>query len=336
MIANYGTPIKEVNCETSVLPESVYDSDVPVVLRGLVSHWPIVINALQSDQAAIKYINSFYNNKPVNAFMAKPEANGRIFYNDTVDGLNFVQSNVYLHDVLNKIIENKDLPQQPTFYVGSLGIEQHLPGLTTDNSLQLRHQHPRKSIWLGNHSIIAPHFDFPDNLACCVVGERRFTLFPPEQLHNLYVGPLDFTPAGQAISMVDINQPDLVKHPRFNTAMQNALTTVLTPGDAIFIPSMWWHAVRSMSTLNGLVNYWWRDTPEYLGSPNTALFHAMLSIKALPERERKAWQNMFNEYVFEQPKGLYDHLPDKVKKAQTTIDDMTARKLRAQLLNKLK
>ena len=45
-----------------------------------------------------------------------------------------------------------------------------------------------------------------------VAGRRRFTLFPPEQVANLYIGPLDLTPAGQPVSLVDQAQPDLVRH----------------------------------------------------------------------------------------------------------------------------
>lgn len=336
MTPDFGTPIEEIQCSVSVVPDEIYTADSPFILRGLVSEWPLVKATKESNQAAVDYLQRFYNGQPVNAFMAMPEAQGRIFYNETVDGFNFSQSQVYLDDALNKIIEIAGQPNQPTYYVGSLEIQRHLPGLGDENALTLNKSNLRESIWLGNQSVVAPHYDFPDNLACCVIGERKFTLFPPEQLQNLYVGPLDLTPAGQPISMVDINHPDLEKYPRFERAMRSALTAVLKPGDAIFIPSMWWHSVSSKSALNGLINYWWRNTPAYMGVPTNALLHAIMSIKHLPITERQAWQEIYNHYVFDQPDDMYDHLPTQVKQKQSQMTETTARKLRAQLINKLK
>lgn len=336
MTTNFGTPIDEIQCSPSVIPERVTTADSPLILRGLAADWPLVKAAEESNQAAVDYLKTFYNGQPVNAFMAMPEARGRMFYNEAVDGFNFVQSQVYLDDALNKIIEIAGLDNQPTYYVGSLEIHNHLPGLGAENRLNLGQEHARESIWLGNQSVVAPHFDFPDNIACCVIGERRFTLFPPEQQQNLYVGPLDLTPAGQPISMVDIRDPDLDKFPRFGKAMEAAKTAILQPGDAIFIPSMWWHSVESLSDVNGLVNYWWRDTPAHLGVPTNALLHAIMSIKHLPKRQRKAWQGIFEHYVFEQPEDMYDHLPQPVKEKQNQMSESTARKIRTQLINKLK
>ncbi|MDM7860392.1 cupin-like domain-containing protein [Alteromonas sp. ASW11-36] len=332
----FGAPMAELACSSGIVPEGVLNGAEPVVLRGLVAHWPIVHAANESNRAAVDYLTRFYNGKPVNAFLATPEANGRIFYNETVDGFNFAQSQVYLDDALNKIIDVADQPNQPTYYVGSLEIPQHLPGFDAENALDLGQTSVREGIWLGNQSVVAPHFDFPDNIACCIIGERTFTLFPPEQQANLYVGPLDFTPAGQPISMVDMNNPDLDRFPRFAEAMNAAITVTLKPGDAIFVPSMWWHSVASKSALNGLVNYWWRSTPAYLGVPTNALLHAILSIKYLPKEQREAWQALFNHYVFEQPDDMYDHLPAPVKQKQNQMSELTARKLKALLSSKLK
>lgn len=336
MTEPFGREIESLNCQSNVIPESIFGTNKPVVLRGLAADWPIVEHGRESANAAVDYLLSFYNKQPVRAFLAEPEVAGRIFYNQDVDGFNFVQTEVYLDDALNKVLNIAGGDNNPTYYLGSLEIPETLPGFLADNDLPLDYEKVRKSIWLGNQSQIAPHFDFPDNIACCVIGHRRFTLFPPEQLQNLYVGPIDLTPGGQQISMVDLNAPDLEKFPKFNEAIEAAVFADLAPGDAIYIPSMWWHNVESLSPVNGLVNFWWRDTPDYLGVPNNVLLHAMMSLRSLPERQRNAWKNLFDHYVFDQPEGLYDHLPEGAKNRLSNMNENTARKIRTQLVNKLK
>lgn len=121
--------------------------------------------------------------------------------------------------------------------MASTTLDSFLPGFRQHNPLALGVEEPLASIWIGNRSRIAAHHDVPDNLACVAAGRRRVTLFPPDQIGNLYVGPLDFTPAGQAVSLVDFAEPDLDRFPRFARAMASAQVAELGPGDAVFIPS---------------------------------------------------------------------------------------------------
>ena len=53
-------------------------------------------------------------------------------------------------------------------------------------------------------------------LACVIAGLRRFVLFPPEQVVNLYIGPID-NPAA-AFNRVDLEAPDFSRFPRFAKA----------------------------------------------------------------------------------------------------------------------
>ena len=184
-----------------------------------------------------------------------------------------------------------------------------------------------------NQSRIAAHYDVTDNIACVAAGKRRFTLFPPSQLNNLYIGPLDFTPAGQPASLVDFHHPDLLKYPRFEIAIKHAQIAQLEAGDAIFIPSMWWHHVEGLTPFNILINYWWRQVEDYLGAPMDALNHAFLSIKDLPQAQKDVWRDIFEHYIFSTSE--HAHIPEDKKGILNPISEIVARKLRASLINKL-
>jgi len=101
--------------------------------------------------------------------------------------------------------------------------------------------------------------------------------------------------------------------PRAAEAMRDAQTAELAPGDAIFIPHMWWHHVRSLDPLSILVNYWWDEAqePQPGLAPINALVHALLSFEGLPPQQRSAWQAMFDHFVFRADGDPNGHVPEE-------------------------
>lgn len=199
-------------------------------------------------------------------------------------------------------------------YMGSTSTSEILPGFAAANPLgviEKRGGAPR--IWIGNSSRVAAHFDESDNVACVAGGTRRFTLFPTEQVANLYVGPLDRTVAGQPASMVDLAAPDVERFPKFREALKHARTAELGPGDAIYIPALWWHAVEASGPLNVLVNYWWQDEPNDADSPLHAIAHGLLSTGHLAERKRDRWRTLFDHYVFRANGDPAAHIPEPAR-----------------------
>ena len=318
-------------------PEALLLSDKPWIARGYVADWPVVKATEHGVSNALSYLAGFYQGRPVNAFLAEPDAKGRFFYNDDVTGFNFVQVNTQLTQVFEKLLvfaENNE--ENPALYVGSTQTSAWLPGFNEAHPLPCDLSNPMTSLWVGNQSRVAAHFDFPRNIACCVLGERRFTVFPPNQVENLYVGPWDLTPAGQPISMVDFHNVDYQAFPKFREAQNHALTATLLPGDVIYLPNMWWHQVESLSPINGLVNFWWQETPGVYGSPTEALKHAFLSIRSLPLHQRQALKVMFDHYVFADNTEHLEHLPEASWGRLGGVTDALARQLRAELTNSLK
>jgi hypothetical protein len=333
---NNVTPIKEiVGCENGLVPEWVASSEQPLILRGLVADWPIVRAARRSNEDADHYLRGFYAGAPVTASSGAAEIEGRVFYNAEMTGFNFQMQRMQLDAFLDQLLACQNDPHPPLHYVGSTSVDHCLPGFRAENNLQLDTNDGLLSLWVGNQSRIAAHYDIPNNIACVAIGKRRFTLFPPDQLENLYIGPLDFAPAGQSISLVDLHDPDFDKYPKFRQALQHSQSAELEPGDAIFIPSMWWHHVEGLGSYNLLINYWWSESPAYMGSPADVLNHAFLSLRDLPAEQRKAWQGIFEHYIFQPDDSAATHIPEHSRGVLGPADDNRARKLRALLLKQL-
>ena len=330
-------PVREIAGATpALLTDAILTAAEPVVLRGLVVSWPVVKAGLRSQREGIDYLRRFYKDDVVRAMIGPPEIKGRFFYNEDISGFNFSAANVKLDALLDKVLEHLDDPSPPALYVGSTTVDTCLPGFRDENDLDLGDRDPLVSAWTGNRSRIPAHHDLPDNLACVAAGRRRFTLFPPGQLSNLYIGPLDFTPANQAISLVDFHQPDPEKFPRFAEAMEHAQVAELLPGDAIFIPSMWWHHIEALDSFNLLINYWWRQSPGYMDAPVNTLMHAILTLRELPPAQRLAWQEIFRHYIFEADGSEAAHIPEQARGVLGPLDIDQARRMRAAITQKLR
>ncbi len=307
---------------------------LPFILRGLVKDWPLVIAGLQSGKAARDYLLSLHQDRPFTVTIGPPQEDGRLFYRDDMS-MNVRTGRSRLPEIFAQIDQSEAQPRQPIIYLASIDVGHYFSGLHEANHVDLGERSCLTSLWMGTRSRIAAHNDFPHNLACVAVGRRRFTLFPPDQFANLYLGPIDNTPAGRAVSMVDFHAPDFARFPRFAEALRHAQVAELAPGDAIFIPTMWWHHVEGLEPFNVLLNYWWRETPRHLGQPQDALNHAIMAIRDLPDAEKRHWRALFDHYVFQNSDDVVAHIPEAARSILGPMTAENAAKIRTFLLGAL-
>jgi len=285
----------------------------PVVMRGLVAGWPAVRHGRESAPALAKYLGAFDSGREVDAIRLPPSARGRIFYNADMSGFNFTREKLTIAAALDRAMKNARFENGAALAVQSAPIPECLPGFAAENAMPLLDASIAPRIWLGNGVVTPAHFDESSNIACVVAGRRRFTLFPPEEVRNLYIWPLGNAPTGTPISLVSFREPDYERFPRFREALAAAHVADLGPGDAIYIPPLWWHHVESLERVNMLVNYWWKgsaEKPVQRGSALDSLLLAILNLRELPEEERRAWTAIFDYYVFGDPGAAADHIPE--------------------------
>lgn len=325
------------NVDRDVFLRTIKPDARPAILKGLVGDWPATRAGRASPAALDAYLRPLATATPAPYFEGRAATDRRFFYTAGLDGFNFERKRAPAADILDRLLKLIDTPSPPALYAGALNTAHYFPGFSGDNALPglIEASAVLESIWIGNDTVIAPHYDNTENIACVVAGRRRFTLFPIEQYPNMYVGPLDFTPAGQPISLVDTRNPDLETFPRFRQALEAAEVAELDAGDAIYIPTLWWHGVESLTSFGMLVNYWWRDVPAHFGACMNALLYGALSLKDLPPAQRQSWKAVFDYLIFQTDGPPLAHLPPSAQGIFGDLTEENAARIRAFLAQNL-
>ena len=310
---------------------------VPVLLKGLVSSWDIVRAGNHSDEYLLDYLCDKASPGLVNTLEAPSSTNGYFFYNETLQGFNFEKKQARFRDFCDRLLSYKN-KKSAFLSIQSAFIDEYFPGVETENPMTIMGENLRPRIWIGNKTVVGTHYDDADNIACVVAGQRRFTLFPPDQIKNLYVGPLEFTPAGATVSMASLVNPDFIKYPRLKFALEYAVVADMEPGDGLYIPTLWWHHVEALGEINTLINYWCGGSiggdraPPY---PHAAMLMSILAMNELPISARKAWKAMFDYYVFHENGDTAEHLPQGKRGIMSGIDEVSAERLKKWLISQL-
>jgi hypothetical protein len=324
--------------DAGYLRREVFGGGEPVVLRGLVSDWPAVAAARRSPVELLEYLRRFDSGAPVDAILTPPEVAGRIFYREGLEGFNFVRNRLPLSAVAEQALRYAGHAHAPAVAVQSAPVSACLPGFAEANLLPAADVSAQPRVWLGNAITTPTHLDEWFNIGCVVCGRRRYTLFPPEQICNLYIGPLDYAPTGAPMSLVQLHAPDFGQFPRFREALAAARSAELSSGDALFIPPLWWHNVESLDPLNLLINYWWHASGAPLGSDSgyDSLRHAILNIRSLPAPARAAWRALFDYYVFGDQGRVTGHIPPHRQGLLGPLTPDGSTRLREQIVQRLK
>src|SRR5918999_976336 len=142
----------------------------PVILRGLVRHWPVVEAGERSARALKEYLSSFDTGAPVEVFFGAPAIAGKYFYNEDLSGFNFERRHMSLSEALELMVCRLSRADAPSGYVGSVPTEDFLPGFAARNPMPLPGPGVAPRIWLGHAANVSCHHDTFDNLACVVAG----------------------------------------------------------------------------------------------------------------------------------------------------------------------
>lgn len=317
--------------------DQIVPEQKPIVVRGFAKSWPLVAAGNTSPDAFVAYVKQFYTGKKTKMVVAPPAANKRFYYNDDMTGLNYLSGEERVDLFLGRLLELFDRDIYPAILMQNSLTSDILPGLVNDNySDFFTEVEPHLSI--GNEGIFSTHYEGSDNLACIVAGRQRVVLFPPEQTCHLYPGPLNFTPAGAPSSLVDLNNPDFEHYPLFKNALAEAYSTELAPGDAIFVPMLWWQHVESLEKVNAILNYRWNGSsaptavsPSVIDSLNIAL----LAMRGLPVKQREAWRCMFDHYVFNQDIDPRTYIPEHQHQILGDLSTENVRIIKSHFISRL-
>ncbi|HJQ83701.1 MAG TPA: cupin-like domain-containing protein, partial [Candidatus Binatia bacterium] len=215
---------------------------VPVVLDGLADDWPARSNW------SLARLRERFGNRPISVITTSERG---VLCTDVKTGVAF--RTMRFGDYVD-VLERGERPDAYLIEPGSNWIPElrddvRVPEYCRDAPWQ------NTRFWLSAADTAAPlHRDLAENLFFQLVGRKRFFLYPPSSSPWLYSNP--FRSALPNYSRFDPEQPDWQRFPLARAVAPIEL--VLEPGDALYLPSRWWHQVRSLD-VSASFNFWWAD-----------------------------------------------------------------------------
>jgi hypothetical protein len=290
------TPPAAALADPDSFRKTVMEVGEPALLAGVARHWPMLAGGGLG--GVTDHLLRYDAGREAEVFVGTKAIGARYNYDRSLAGFNFDRRRMPFAEALRTILSTASQPDRASLYMGSLTAETYFPGIESTTSLPFVPPAIRPRFWVGHASTVACHYDTMDNVACVAAGRRRFTLFPPDAIRDLYVGPIDHTLAGQPISLAVGSPPGDPRFPNFERVRDRALVVELETGDALYVPKLWWHQVEALDDVNVLVNFWWDAFATGPDQPYTAMMLAMLTIAERPPAERAAWRAWFDHYVF--------------------------------------
>src|SRR5260221_2095790 len=177
----------------------------PVLLKGAIDQWP-ALKAAQSPATLDAYLKDRDSGAPIPVMEAAPSSDGRFGYAADFREFSFTKRMRPLGETLGRIARARTDRDAPYLAIQMLPLDTQMPGFVSDNPMPLVPDSARPKLWLGRPVKTQIHNDRDHNLACVIARPRRLVPFPPEQVANLYIGPLGHSPP---LSLVDPATPDL-------------------------------------------------------------------------------------------------------------------------------
>ena len=305
----------------------------PVVFPGAVRDWPLLASG---DAGVLSHLREQDTGKTAEMFVSAPGVDHQYYYDEALSGFTFARETLTVSQGLDRIIAAAKGETSESCYLGSLPADSHFSEVGALVPLPCVPPTVVPRMWIGNASRIACHYDTQDNIACVAVGRRRFTLYPPEAVADIYVGPIDFTMAGQPVGLAVESARGDDRYPRFEAIRDSALVFELEAGDAIYVPKLWWHKVEGLDPLNVLVNFWWDSTAAGNDAPYAALLLSMIAIAERPAAERAAWRAFFDHYAFRPDGHPLGFLPESRRGILRTLGEGNYQRIRTTVMRMLR
>jgi hypothetical protein len=210
----------------------------PVLISGIVDKWPAA--SLWNPEHLVSRVGK--NQVPVSVMPSAGDYAGA------------VRKKMELAEYMASLTQPRQGPQET--YLGEVPLAKFFPELLGDveRPRLFPDEDPLNAVmYMGRRQFSQLHYHPQGSATLCqVFGHKRLWLYPPDQTPYLYKYPWN-----SDNSNMSLTTSDPATFPKFSKA--RAIELVIGPGELLFIPIYWWHAIQNEELNIAVVFFWYRS-----------------------------------------------------------------------------